>query len=94
MGVQVFQSHCAPEAADNRSPGQMTVVLLKQALSARSLSTTGRKPELVARLEAVIGTVSPAKPPEEVCLLDLRGSPHSSCGTALSCQPCSHIQLV
>ena len=70
----------------------MTVVLLKQALSARSLSTTGRKPELVARLEAVIGTAGPAKPPQEVCLLDLRGSPHlitSSCGTALSCQACS-----
>ena len=68
MCLQVFQSHCAPEAPDNQSPGQMTVVLLKQALSARSLSTGGRKPELVARLEAVIGMASPAKPPAEVSI--------------------------
>ncbi|KAK9845072.1 hypothetical protein WJX74_010237 [Apatococcus lobatus] len=64
--TKVFQSHCAPEAADNQAPGQMTVLVLKRALSAKSLPTAGRKQELVARLEAAIGVIPSAKPPEEV----------------------------
>ncbi len=65
IDVQVFQSHCAPESRDNQSFGQMTVALLKKALSEKSLSTGGRKAELVARLEAAVGVASPSGAPSE-----------------------------
>ncbi|KAK9868369.1 hypothetical protein WJX84_004801 [Apatococcus fuscideae] len=63
--TKVFQSHCAPESAENQSAGQMTVVLLKQALAAKSLPTGGRKQELVARLEAASAAAGPSGSKEE-----------------------------
>ena len=73
--MQVFQSHCAPEPRANQGPGQMTVVLLKQALAERSLPTAGRKPELVARLEAAIGVAAaPSTAPSEPAQVMLSGT--------------------
>lgn len=49
--LQQFKSHCAPEAATNAVPGQMTVAELKAALTALNLSPIGKKAALVQRLE-------------------------------------------
>lgn len=50
-----FVSHCAPE------PGMLTVAKLRKACLAAGLATTGKKAELMARLEGVEEKVEPAE---------------------------------
>lgn len=57
-----FKSHCAPEAAAQAAPAQMTVKELKAALEAIQLNAKGTKASLVARLQeaqAAAGMSSP-----------------------------------
>ena len=57
-----FKSHCAPEAAAQAAPAQMTVKELKAALEEMQLNAKGNKTTLVARLQeaqAAAGIVLP-----------------------------------
>lgn len=46
-----FKSHCAPEAAAQAAPAQMTVKELKSALEGMQLEVKGSKAVLLARLQ-------------------------------------------
>ena len=64
----------------------MTVVLLKQALAAKSLPTGGRKQELVARLEAASAAAGPSGSKEETQVGYMYSG--KECSPAL---PCLHV---
>jgi len=51
--VKRFRSHCVKDAAEDMSPGMLTVAELKAALTARGAPTGGLKAALVARLTAL-----------------------------------------
>lgn len=51
VGLQVFNSHCAPEPVANMQPEQLTVSELKGRLKELNLALTGRK--VISLMEAL-----------------------------------------
>ena len=79
MVVQKFESMCAPDEPTAAAPKQLTVAELKSKLRSLGQPTTGKKPELVARLAeaaAAEGTKEEAAadvPPSEAAVAVTEG---------------------
>eukprot|EP00873_Tetraselmis_striata_P021370 jgi/Tetstr1/441634/TSEL_029860.t1 len=71
--TKVFKSHCAPEGPETQAAAKMTVAELRARLAALGLSTTGKKEELVKRLDVhVASAVKAEKAPAHASLAQLK----------------------
>jgi len=59
--TKVFKSHCAPEGPETQAAAKMTVAELRARLAALGLSTTGKKEELVKRLDVHLASAVKAE---------------------------------
>ena len=92
MLVQKFKSMCAPDEPTAVAPKQLTVAELKSKLKSLGQPTTGKKPELAARLaeaaaaEATKEEAAADVPPPEAAVAVTEGSHFTMC----ACLPGHH----